>query len=146
RHRRPRQEHVAPPTWNDAHFFLLSQLPPAEACRDYGDVAPFYLLAPASGERGNPSPTDLPALPVCRVRSILTLQPLAASSFPAALAGTCRALESTVSAPDCLTWLREARRLLTALRGPQTGIITVTIHNEQGQGLEFLLPPDDNGR
>jgi hypothetical protein len=62
------------------------------------------------------------------------------------LAETCRALDSTVSSPDCLTWLREARQLLTALRGPQTGILTVTIHNEQGQGLEFLLPPDDNGR
>jgi hypothetical protein len=54
--------------------------------------------------------------------------------------------ESTVSTPDCLTWLREARRLLAALCGPQAGLITVTIHNEQGRGLEFLLPPDENGR
>jgi hypothetical protein len=30
--------------------------------------------------------------------------------------------------------------------GPQTGLITVTIHNEKGHGIEFLLPPDENGR
>jgi hypothetical protein len=30
--------------------------------------------------------------------------------------------------------------------GPQTGLITVTIYNEQGQGVEFLLPPDVAGR
>jgi hypothetical protein len=52
----------------------------------------------------------------------------------------------TVPSRDCLTWLREARKLLAAICGRQTGLITVTIHNEHGQGVEFLLPPDDHGR
>jgi hypothetical protein len=45
-----------------------------------------------------------------------------------------------------IPWLREARDLLSAICGPQTGQITVTIHNDRGQALELLLPPDVNGR
>jgi len=58
----------------------------------------------------------------------------------------CYAYGSTVPRPDCLTWLREARNLLAAIYGPQAGLITVTIHNEHRQGVEFLLPPDAHGR
>jgi hypothetical protein len=36
--------------------------------------------------------------------------------------------------------------LLSAIYGPQSGLITVTIHNNEGQGVEFLLPPEENGR
>ena len=45
-----------------------------------------------------------------------------------------------------IPWLREARDLFSAICGPQTGQITVTIHNDRGQALELLLPPDVNGR
>jgi hypothetical protein len=51
-----------------------------------------------------------------------------------------------VPSPKCLPWLREARKLLAAIYGPQQGLITVTINNGQGQAVEFLLPPDENGR
>jgi len=51
-----------------------------------------------------------------------------------------------VPSRQTLAWLREARSFLSAIYGPQTGLITVTIHNSHGQGVEFLLPPDDNGR
>jgi hypothetical protein len=51
-----------------------------------------------------------------------------------------------VSHLQCLPWLREARKLLAAIYGPQFGLVTVTIHNAQGQGVEFLLPPEENGR
>jgi hypothetical protein len=36
--------------------------------------------------------------------------------------------------------------LLAAIYGPQAGLITVTINNDQGQAVEFLLPPDEKGR
>lgn len=47
---------------------------------------------------------------------------------------------------ECLPWLRAARQLLAAIYGPQLGLITVTIHNAHGQGVELLLPPEENGR
>ena len=47
---------------------------------------------------------------------------------------------------ECLNWLRAARKLLAAIGVPPTGLITVTIHNEHGQGVQFLLPPDEDGR
>jgi hypothetical protein len=47
---------------------------------------------------------------------------------------------------ECLTWLRAARKLLAAIGVPHTGLLTVTIHNEHGQGVQFLLPPDEDGR
>jgi hypothetical protein len=51
-----------------------------------------------------------------------------------------------VSSLECLPWLRDARKLLSAICGPQRGLITVTIHNSRGQGAQFLLPPEVNGR
>ena len=48
--------------------------------------------------------------------------------------------------PECLPWLREARKLLAAIYGPQPGLITVMVYNPQGQAVEFLLPPEENGR
>jgi hypothetical protein len=51
-----------------------------------------------------------------------------------------------VSSLECLPWLRDARKLLAAICGPQSGLITVTIHNSRGQGVEFLLPPEEKGR
>jgi hypothetical protein len=46
----------------------------------------------------------------------------------------------------CYPWLREGRKLLAAIYGPQPGLITVRIYNSQGQGVEFLLPPEEKGR
>jgi hypothetical protein len=51
-----------------------------------------------------------------------------------------------VAPRDCLAWLRAARELLAEACGAPSGLITVIIANEHGQGIEFTLPPDVRGR
>ena len=55
-------------------------------------------------------------------------------------------LKRNVPTFECLPWLREARKLLAAIYGRQSGLLTVTIQNADGQAVEFLLPPEENGR
>src|SRR5262249_7191103 len=91
-------------------------------------------------------PTDLPLHMPRPLALTFTLFSLPTSAFPAGARHRLPPLGLIVSSPHCLPWLREARQLLAAIYGPQSSLITVTIHNTHGQGVEFLLPPDENGR